>query len=1110
MLHWEPLSMDAVTLARAAQKRRASLALPSGAAQPRSLTMLAAHAAQPATLAPATSGAAVPPHPLLVFGSGSGGCPMMAPQRSPTSGGPQARVNAVSHAAINLPGTPHSTAISARSDGADDGDSDDGGGSARAALVAAAPAAAFPPQQRATRGPQVAVVVPPAATRIASPLAPRPTLATVEPAISAVQSPLRAVPEHTPIASSEHEPLQRGAGSRNVNTRASDDGRGDGRASSVMSKRSVGGRLLTRLRRVVFDAHQPLLPGLQYLRVVGLALTAVAVALAIGVSVFNVQQFEQYEQDVSHSVLSGKLVLRMMGVLEEARYMTLAQRVWMNPSIFAHTRLSMKEHTDEFLVLQEQLYSYAEARGHTELYNTVDVPLSYFPNGDGIATSTVNMSLLEATMTWAAGSQGFYTTEFADIAAMLPPYQLLANNGQMGGLLHSAVNDSMLAWFNLAQSASRDVVASSRSIYITMSVLLAVTVLLVFLPILVSVERAKDRVTKRFVQMPMPVLMRLRAAADHRLRVLQHDADADDEDDSGSSDGDDEEERKEAFAGDEEAGGAAERADGSDGEASPSVGTGATPLLARPAAGGNRDSRGLVSSNNTESWPVAASHDTVEPSAGVSSVTAAAAPTAGVSAAAAAGRGRGRARFTDSASGAAGAQGAEPNKTAAAAAVPPAAAWGAVPPAAAWGAVRTSVKAGRYHRSHDRATGGDGSVGAARAYRKGVGSLLWLLAKFVGPLLVLYAFFSVLYFTTVATLARTEALATMSTQSQMYAVYSHEVFLALLRSVGRPGAAGSVNVVADGKMVAQTTEAFKYLHGLLVFGGPVDAMFAAASRGITHNPHLDDAANELLEEAMFGDACAFLVASPEAKGVTYAECAAFGDGIMTRGLHGAVTEYLRRTNALVTRRLAATTTNSIAGTGFIVVRNVSSPYSIATEFKSADSLFVEDAALRFQSPALAAVADVFAQTTHQAVTAYSTFQLAFVPVFLVAFVAFMALGYFPALHATNQDIQKQRAMLLLLPPEVVQESAAVRELVEILLSDASDGGRGAQVAPAAMRGRRSNDAGAATPTAGAYEVSTSVGGGREARAAGADDGAVLIGGRAEADAGSAGASPADA
>jgi hypothetical protein len=230
-----------------------------------------------------------------------------------------------------------------------------------------------------------------------------------------------------------------------------------------------------------------------------------------------------------------------------------------------------------------------------------------------------------------------------------------------------------------------------------------------------------------------------------------------------------------------------------------------------------------------------------------------------------------------------------------------------------------------------------------------------------------------------------------------------------------------------------------YFHRLLTFGDAVvDGSMAAASRGAAGDTLLDDADDALIEMANFGDACALM--AERVPGYDYDGCAELGGGIMTHGLHGTVREFIRRAKALAARRSVAVVDNATSGVGYMTMSGVTSVYSIPDELASEDMQFLHDAADVYMTPAFDEIARIFAVHVEGVVANQQVLLQAFVPLFLLAFMAFMALWFIPALHRTNADIIAQRSLLLLLPNQVVASCAPVRELIEDILGGAGAGG----------------------------------------------------------------------
>jgi hypothetical protein len=848
----------------------------------------------------------------------------------------------------------------------------------------------------------------------------------------------------------------------------------DGRASSVASKRSMGARMITRLRRVVYDQHQPLLPGLRLLRGVGFALMVLATALAVGIAAFNDQRFSAYRGDMAKRAEAMVLLDAGADMVHMSRMLLLENLAWV-PHAAADVAKSRSELTASvatFIAAHQDLYEYASAVGHAEVYTAADIPVPVYATVNGqLTTAARDMSLLEAGAAFVTAAQAVAAAPLAAVVEDMPAFRFVTANGISGGPLHDAFNASAYKWYDYSRDSSDSVASASAAMYAGMSALLAVIAFLVFLPILVSVERTKDRILARFVHLPLPITTRLRGITERRLRSIQRveeEEDDDDGDGGGSTDRDDD---------DDEAGGGMGGEGGS--QISLDENTDWAALMVQPAAGKPGGApRGADAAAASQLRARSPSHGGVTPG-GSERGTAADGGTSGPSQRPSLMGLRSAIRPVVAGGSHAGsvvvnvdATSTDPAHTAPSGGpdgdVPRGAVGWAVPSEnsgagarAAPGSVTPSVDGpsasvpsgagGRYRvrKGAQRRT----ILEHARRYRKGPGSLLLLLSRFLLPLVALFAFFTALYLTSMSVLADTRVASAVATQAHTRAALTIESSLVLtraLRTVGSPTDPLVQSRVGD---VAGILDSLRYFHSLLTFGAPVDPRVALASRGaVGDSPVLNAEDNDAVRDALFGDACAFLEARAGARlpsEFTYDACAAFEGGLVARGLHGLTQEYEARIELLAERRAAATVTDAVTGVGTRVAPgNVTVDYSIPDELAAADA-FVIAAAELYLAPGFVTISALYSGAGERDVATLLTTQITLVAVFVLAFAVGMLLAYFPQLRVVDRDIHRQRAMLLLLPAQVMSDCAPIRDLVEDILASSAgnglDGGGGGGV-----------------------------------------------------------------
>jgi hypothetical protein len=231
-------------------------------------------------------------------------------------------------------------------------------------------------------------------------------------------------------------------------------------------------------------------------------------------------------------------------------------------------------------------------------------------------------------------------------------------------------------------------------------------------------------------------------------------------------------------------------------------------------------------------------------------------------------------------------------------------------------------------------------------------------------------------------------------------------------------------------------------------------------------PLLSDAVNADLYVAQYSNACPFISSQTEST-TDMPGCESFSNGIIKQGLEVAVTEYVRRSRVLADRRLRARILKGDPdGAGYIIdvkVYNYSAdecldaggcwaiddaadgravspapdfgvkgdidptwdpyahnatPYSVKDELNSADLVWLAQADALFLTPALLHIQHIYEDAGSASIDSFLSFLDSFVAAFMVVFVLFMGFVFTPQVKATNFDIQKKRAMLLYLPPQV--------------------------------------------------------------------------------------------
>ena len=144
-------------------------------------------------------------------------------------------------------------------------------------------------------------------------------------------------------------------------------------------------------------------------------------------------------------------------------------------------------------------------------------------------------SLLEASLALVAQAQQYALRPTAPASAASLVF--LDANARRGCALHDYANATLFTWLSGVAAMDTNLLTASAAVFGSMAGVVAVLALLVVLPILVYVDRARDKYLIPFVQLPAVVPSRLRTRAERHLRLLQA-ADASDEDEEGGMEDD--------------------------------------------------------------------------------------------------------------------------------------------------------------------------------------------------------------------------------------------------------------------------------------------------------------------------------------------------------------------------------------------------------------------------------------------------------------------------------------------------------------------------------------------------------------------------------------------
>lgn len=328
-----------------------------------------------------------------------------------------------------------------------------------------------------------------------------------------------------------------------------------------------------------------------------------------------------------------------------------------------------------------------------------------------------------------------------------------------------------------------------------------------------------------------------------------------------------------------------------------------------------------------------------------------------------------------------------------------------------------------------------------RRSRKSLKSLLSLSVRYLIPFATSLVYFIVVYKTSLDILNTSLITATVSVAANNRNV-AFQQYLTNVRKTIYSYKVSQTELADIGEMARMLGEECLGMHELLAFGGETEivklepaSLMESKLSSIMSGSTLTEA-----EELLFGDACARM-ARPDfdySDGTgrifhfDYDECARLGTGELTRGLHEAFLDVMHQGDAFLARRLHSKVSPNGNGTGMTYSDEGKAvgEYNIravlnSKEFKDFEILFG-----KYVLPGLKRISFLYADSATGAVLSHTTFAIAFTFAFLAFFIFYTTGVYFFGTVALNADIQNQRFLLLLLPPALVSQSAALKKHIQ--------------------------------------------------------------------------------
>ena len=787
--------------------------------------------------------------------------------------------------------------------------------------------------------------------------------------------------------SATHNPLSPRKSSENIraklNARETRDEQRE--HQSVATGSSYGRRTLNRLRRVLADSGNSLLRGLYFLRIVGLLITLLSIALAITTATVMEDKFTLYRNNLVYTSLGAERVIKMFSMVLITEDLHFAARGWrpITNVTEASLRSYLYANASDFSAIHREMYRSIQGEELESTYTIPNIVVTRYDTTDaGNTGAHQTVNLFQAGLGLSSTAAEISMLPLSNLTSeRSPPVGYMLVNGVSGGHSHERVHESLEAGYAMSLDTRSSVALNAIIVYAGMSALLAVIAAFVFVPILLSIESSKDAIVKRFVYLPQLVRLTLHKQAENRLRALRRNYSEDDDDDDDDMADDEENMLGNAGVDDDE---------------------------------DDVDWEQILSAANNPA-PKRKHKENVPPIPEV------------------------------------------PVKD------------------------KKWYQVGSLFQSKKR---------SVPAYQKGTGSIIGLFAKFLGPLIALFFFFTIIYIVSVDTLSRTLSISSAQVASANRAACLRETLMDVQRTV---------MITQDRAFLHEelmtTKDSFQciaYHQELLLFGtvdpnedqGEYPPYTPVMETGA--QPLLDDATNKALYDVQFSNACPFIVGETDSTS-DMAGCEKFSNGILKQGIQVAVTEYLRRARTILDRRQRALILQGDPdGNGYIIdfkaynytadecdgpcwsssmgtvedqpspapdlgitgdidqtwnpLLHNATPYCIKDELNQPDITWMAQADALFLTPALLRIQHIYEDIGIASVDNFLRFLNVFVTVFIIAFVLFMISVFVPQIKATNNDIQKKRGMLLFLPPPIVMNVPSLRQLVDEILADDTTGG----------------------------------------------------------------------
>jgi PAS domain S-box-containing protein len=162
--------------------------------------------------------------------------------------------------------------------------------------------------------------------------------------------------------------------------------RDDGERSTASSKSTHISKSMARMRRMLADSSKSLLPGLWWLRIVGFATTALAIALSITVALQARSSFLEYLDNLDFVALGARLMVLKANTIYSMQDIMFHSRSWvpLSEEDLALRRQYMAANATEFAYTHSKMFELVQGTDLAAAYAERYVPMTKFhmpPNG---------------------------------------------------------------------------------------------------------------------------------------------------------------------------------------------------------------------------------------------------------------------------------------------------------------------------------------------------------------------------------------------------------------------------------------------------------------------------------------------------------------------------------------------------------------------------------------------------------------------------------------------------------------------------------------------------------------------------------------------------------